>query len=113
MPRILLIEDDLRLAEMVKHYLGEAGFQVTHAPTGGAGVALAGRGAFDALILDLMLPDMDGLDVCRRIRADAETPILMLTARGDAMDRVIGLEEQSPTPRPEVLELEQRFAGTI
>src|SRR6202140_1018916 len=77
---------------MVKHYLGEAGFQVTHAPTGGAGVALAGRGAFDALILDLMLPDMDGLDVCRRIRADAETPILMLTARGDAMDRVVGLE---------------------
>jgi DNA-binding response OmpR family regulator len=91
-PRILLIEDDLRLAEMVKHYLGEAGFQVTHALTGGAGVALAGRGAFDALILDLMLPDMDGLDVCRRIRAGAETPILMLTARGDAMDRVVGLE---------------------
>ena len=90
MPRILLIEDDLRLAEMVKHYLGEAGFNVTHAPTGGAGVALAG--AFDALILDLMLPDMDGLEVCRRIRAGADTPILMLTARGDAMDRVVGLE---------------------
>ncbi|HEY2134747.1 MAG TPA: response regulator transcription factor [Xanthobacteraceae bacterium] len=92
MPRILLIEDDLRLAEMVKHYLGDAGFHVTHAPTGGAGVALAGRGAFDALILDLMLPDMDGLEVCRKVRAGAETPILMLTARGDAMDRVVGLE---------------------
>ncbi|HEX4552896.1 MAG TPA: response regulator transcription factor [Xanthobacteraceae bacterium] len=92
MPRILLIEDDLRLAGMVKHYLGEAGFDVTHAPTGGAGVALAGRTGFDALILDLMLPDMDGLDVCRRVRAEAETPILMLTARGDAMDRVVGLE---------------------
>ena len=92
MPRILLIEDDLRLAEMVKHYLGEAGFNVTHAPTGGAGVALASRTGFDALILDLMLPDMDGLDVCRRVRAEAETPILMLTARGDAMDRVVGLE---------------------
>src|ERR1700716_3936694 len=77
---------------MVKHYLGEAGFNVTHAPTGGAGVALAGRTAFDALILDLMLPDMDGLEVCRRIRAEAEPPILMLTARGDAMDRVVGLE---------------------
>jgi DNA-binding response OmpR family regulator len=91
-PRILLIEDDQRLAEMVKHYLGEAGFNITHAPTGGAGVALASHAGFDALILDLMLPDMDGLDVCRRIRAEAETPILMLTARGDAMDRVVGLE---------------------
>jgi len=91
-PRILLIEDDLRLAEMVKHYLGEAGFTVTNAPSGGAGVALASRSSFDALILDLMLPDMDGLDVCRRVRAEAETPILMLTARGDAMDRVVGLE---------------------
>jgi two-component system phosphate regulon response regulator OmpR len=91
-PRILLIEDDLRLAEMVSSYLGEAGFQVTHAATGSAGVALAGRSPFDALILDLMLPDMDGLDVCRRIRGRAETPILMLTARGDAMDRVVGLE---------------------
>src|SRR4029077_10581164 len=67
-------------------------FAITHAPNGGAGVALAGRGAFDALILDLMLPDMDGLEVCRRVRAGAQTPILMLTARGDAMDRVVGLE---------------------
>ena len=92
MSRILLIEDDLRLAEMVKRYLGEAGFGVSLAATGGRGIALAGRDAFDALILDLMLPDMDGLEVCRRIRAKAATPILMLTARGDAMDRVVGLE---------------------
>jgi len=91
-PRILLIEDDPRLAEMVSSYLGEAGFNVTHAPSGGAGIARAGRGEFDALILDLMLPDMDGLDVCRTLRARDETPILMLTARGDAMDRVVGLE---------------------
>ena len=92
MPRILLIEDDLRLAEMVSSYLGEAGFSVTHAPTGHAGIALAGRDGFDALVLDLMLPDIDGLEVCRRIRTRAGTPILMLTARGDAMDRVVGLE---------------------
>jgi len=91
-PRILLIEDDLRLAEMVSSYLGEAGFSVTHAPTGHAGIALAGRDGFDALVLDLMLPDIDGLEVCRRIRTRAGTPILMLTARGDAMDRVVGLE---------------------
>jgi DNA-binding response OmpR family regulator len=91
-PRILLIEDDLRLAEMVSSYLGEAGFSVTHAATGNAGISLATRDGFDALILDLMLPDIDGLEVCRRVRARAGTPILMLTARGDAMDRVVGLE---------------------
>ncbi len=90
--RILLIEDDARLAEMVKNYLGESGFSVTVASTGRAGLALHGRQEFDALILDLMLPDIDGLEVCRKIRADAQTPILMLTARGDAMDRVVGLE---------------------
>jgi two-component system, OmpR family, phosphate regulon response regulator OmpR len=92
MPRILLIEDDHRLAEMVSNYLAEAGFSVAAAHTGTSGIALHGRETFDALILDLMLPDMDGLDVCRKIRTAATTPILMLTARGDAMDRVIGLE---------------------
>ena len=90
--RILLIEDDKRLAEMVKNYLGEFGFCVTVAHSGGAGISLYRRERFDALILDLMLPDMDGLEVCRHIRADAKARILMLTARGDAMDRVIGLE---------------------
>lgn len=90
--RILLIEDDRRLAEMVKNYLGEFGFSVTSAHSGGAGISLYRRESFDALILDLMLPDMDGLDVCRQIRADGEARILMLTARGDAMDRIIGLE---------------------
>lgn len=90
--RILLIEDDQRLAEMVKNYLGAAGFSVTIAARGQAGIALEARETFDALVLDLMLPDMDGLEVCRRIRARSQTPILMLTARGDAMDRVVGLE---------------------
>jgi two-component system, OmpR family, phosphate regulon response regulator OmpR len=90
--RILLIEDDPRLAEMVKNYLGEAGFAVTVSSLGMAGIALEARETFDALVLDLMLPDMDGLEVCRRIRARSQTPILMLTARGDAMDRVVGLE---------------------
>jgi two-component system phosphate regulon response regulator OmpR len=90
--RILLIEDDARLAEMVKNYLGGSGFSITIAPTGRAGLGLYGRQEFDAVILDLMLPDMGGLEVCRKIRAGAQTPILMLTARGDAMDRVVGLE---------------------
>jgi len=94
--RILLVEDDARLAEMVQLYLGEAGFHVTIAPRGSAALSLLARETFDAMVLDLMLPDMDGLDVCREVRAqrrgDSGVPILMLTARGDAMDRVLGLE---------------------
>jgi two-component system phosphate regulon response regulator OmpR len=90
--RILLIEDDARLAEMVRDYLTQAGFRVARAASGSAGLAMHTRDTFDAIVLDLMLPDMDGLEVCRQIRTRAGTPILMLTARGDAMDRVIGLE---------------------
>jgi DNA-binding response OmpR family regulator len=90
--RILLIEDDRRLAEMVTSYLGDFGFSITASANGGSGIGLHARENFDAVILDLMLPDMDGLEVCRRLRAGADTPILMLTARGDAMDRVVGLE---------------------
>jgi DNA-binding response OmpR family regulator len=77
---------------MVQSYLGGAGFSVTVAATGGDGIARHRRESFDALVLDLMLPDMDGLEICRRIRAGAATPILMLTARGDPIDRVVGLE---------------------
>src|SRR5258708_15127127 len=77
---------------MVTSYLGEFGFCVTAAHSGGAGISLYRRERFDALILDLMLPDMDGLEVCRQIRADGRARILMLTARGDTMDRVVGLE---------------------
>jgi two-component system, OmpR family, phosphate regulon response regulator OmpR len=91
-PRILLIEDDQRLAEMVTRYLGEFGFSVTASHHGASGIGLHARESFDAVILDLMLPDMDGLEVCRRLRSGADTPILMLTARGDAMDRIVGLE---------------------
>jgi two-component system phosphate regulon response regulator OmpR len=90
--RILLVEDDPRLAALVSEYLGNAGYRVTVAGTGAAGLDRAAREPFDALVLDLMLPDMDGLDVCRKVRADSSLPILMLTARGDAMDRVVGLE---------------------
>ena len=90
--RILLVEDDARLAKMVADYLAEAGFRVTHAPTGGDAEARLRRETFDALVLDLMLPDTDGLDLCRRIRAHSSIPVLMLTARGDPLDRVIGLE---------------------
>ena len=91
-PHILLIEDDRRLAEMVSQYLGEAGFRVSVAGDGRTGLSRLGTEPYDALVLDLMLPDMDGLEVCRKLRAFSDTPVLMLTARGDAMDRVVGLE---------------------
>ena len=90
--QILLIEDDARLAEMLRDYLGGADFTVAHADSGSAGLRLHSREAFDAIVLDAMLPDIDGLDVCRQIRSGSATPILMLTARGHATDRIIGLE---------------------
>ena len=90
--RILMIDDDNRLAGMVSDYLGGAGFRLTIAGTARDGEALLKRESFDAIILDLMLPDADGLDVCRRLRGVTDLPILMLTARGEPMDRVVGLE---------------------
>ncbi|HEY7365488.1 MAG TPA: response regulator transcription factor [Methylomirabilota bacterium] len=91
-PQVLLIEDDARLAGLVAEYLGEAGFRVAIAADGRAGLERLAREPFDALVLDLMLPDLDGLEVCRQVRARSDLPVLMLTARGDAMDRVVGLE---------------------
>ena len=94
--QLLMIEDDARLARMVADYLGQSGFGVSQAADGQHGLAAVLAGAPDLVILDLMLPDMDGLEVCRRIRALpgalARTPVLMLTAKGDPMDRIIGLE---------------------
>jgi two-component system phosphate regulon response regulator OmpR len=90
--RILLVEDDARLAAMVAEYLGDAGLRVTIAAGGEAGLARLAREPFDAVVLDLMLPDLDGLEVCRRLRAGSDLPVLMLTARGDAADRIVGLE---------------------
>ena len=90
--RILMIDDDSRLAGMVSDYLGGVGFRVTIAGTAQSGEAILKRETFDAVILDLMLPDADGLDLCRRLRGTTDVPILMLTARGEPMDRVVGLE---------------------
>jgi DNA-binding response OmpR family regulator len=94
--QLLMIEDDVRLANMVSEYLRQGGFEVAHAPDGASGLAAIQQAPPALVVLDLMLPDMDGLEICRRIRALggslARTPILMLTAKGDPMDRVIGLE---------------------
>lgn len=94
MQHLLLIEDDERLGALVVEYLSDAGFHITHALTGTDGLACVhdASNVIDAIVLDLMLPDMDGLTVCQKIRATDSTPILMLTARGDAMDRIVGLE---------------------
>jgi two-component system phosphate regulon response regulator OmpR len=90
--RVLLVEDDPRLAEMLSAYLGQAGFNVTVAALGGTALARLSETEYEAVVLDLMLPDMDGLNVCRELRAKYDTPVLMLTARGDAIDRIVGLE---------------------
>jgi two-component system phosphate regulon response regulator OmpR len=90
--RLLIIDDDARLAAMVSDYLTAAGFAVDRRFTGREGIEAVERTAFDAVILDVMLPDLDGFAVCRRIRTRSEVPVLMLTARGDDTDRIVGLE---------------------
>jgi DNA-binding response OmpR family regulator len=93
---LLMIEDDVRLADMVSAYLGQSGYRVAHAGDAQTGMTQLQADPPDLVILDLMLPDMDGLEVCRRIRALpgvlGRTPVLMLTAKGDPMDRIVGLE---------------------
>jgi DNA-binding response OmpR family regulator len=90
--RVLLIDDDVRLFELLASYLGQNGVAVTTAPDGRSGLAALEAGTFDAVLLDVMMPGMDGLEVCRRIRQKSSIPILMLTAKGDETDRVVGLE---------------------
>ena len=92
MTRLLMIEDDRALAEMVGTYLGRAGMTLEHRESARAGLAAALAGGYDAVVLDLMLPDGEGLEICRAIRARSDVPILMLTARGDEADRIVGLE---------------------
>jgi DNA-binding response OmpR family regulator len=96
-PQLLMIEDDARLAQMVGEYLTQSGFGFHHALDGASGLEMLQQRAPDLVILDLMLPDTDGLEICRRIRALpnnalAKVAVLMLTAKGDPMDRIIGLE---------------------
>lgn len=94
--QLLMIEDDTRLANMVGEYLRQSGYGFSHAATGASGLQALQASPPDLVILDLMLPDMDGLEVCRRIKGlgndAARTAVLMLTAKGDPMDRIVGLE---------------------
>ncbi|MBF0381227.1 MAG: response regulator transcription factor [Magnetococcales bacterium] len=90
--RLLMIEDDRNLAAMVGEYLGDAGMVVTPYHAALPGLQALQHEQWDAVILDVMLPDLDGFEVCRRIRTQSDIPILMLTAKGEEVDRVVGLE---------------------
>ena len=92
---VLLVEDERDIADLVRYHVEKAGMRLVHAADGGAALRLARAERPDVALLDLMLPGLDGLEVCRQLRGDAATrrlPIIMLTARGEEVDRVVGLE---------------------
>jgi DNA-binding response OmpR family regulator len=91
-PRVLVVEDDETVAEVVIAYLRRAGYEVEHATDGQAALDAVARARPDLVILDLMLPGIDGIEVCRRLRAGGQLPVIMLTALGSENDRVLGLE---------------------
>jgi two-component system, OmpR family, response regulator len=90
--RVLIVDDDHRLFGLLKDYLGAHGVVVTHAPDGPSALHHIATDHFDAVLLDVMMPGMDGLETLRQIRKASRIPVLMLTARGDETDRVVGLE---------------------
>lgn len=115
---VLLVEDNRQIAEMVGEFLERRGYSVDYAADGVSGLHLAVSNSYDVVVLDLMLPGMDGLDVCRKLRKDAKksTPVLMLTARDTLEDKLVGLEAGADDylVKPfEVRELEARLRALI
>lgn len=92
MSRVLIIDDDEELCELVSEYLGVEGFQTEVVNDGASGLDAALSGKYDLAILDVMLPKMNGFEVLKNLRQDSRLPVLMLTARGDDMERIVGLE---------------------
>ncbi len=92
MRKILIIEDERPLADALKYTLEKEGYAVETAPDGVAGLRRFEAGVFDLVLLDLMLPELDGLEVCKRIRAESDVPVLMVTAKDSDIDKVLGLE---------------------
>src|SRR6267378_2093050 len=92
MDRILIIDDDIALCELVTEYLGPLGFEIESVHRGDIGAELALEGKHSIIVLDVMLPGLNGFEVLRRIRTESRVPVLMLTARGDDVDRIVGLE---------------------
>ncbi len=92
MPRVLLVDDDVELSELLREYLQQEGFDTDAVHDGESGVACALEGAYDIVVLDVMMPRLDGVEALRRIRLASRVPVLMLTAKGDDVDRIVGLE---------------------
>ncbi len=92
LPRVLVIDDDRKLCRLIRDYLAPMGYSVEAVHTGPEGVERAAAESWHAVLLDLMLPGLDGFEVLKRIRARTDVPVLMLTARGDEADRIVGLE---------------------
>ena len=116
MLRILLIDDDAQLGEPLAAYFGRFGFELQQAVRPSEGLARLREGGFDAVILDVMLPEQDGFAVCKAIRKDSDVPVVMLTARGEVMDRVVGLKigADDYLPKPfEPRELVARIATVL
>ena len=116
MSRILLIDDDEQLATLLREYFKQFNFELENATVPTQGLSLLSQERFDLVILDIMLPEMDGFDVCKAIRKDNDIPIIMLTARGDVMDRIVGLElgADDYLPKPfEPRELVARIQGIL
>ena len=116
MYRILLIDDDTRLATLLSEYFTQFGFKLESTTLPGRGIALLDKNDYDLVILDIMLPEMDGFEVCKTIRKNSDIPIIMLTARGEVMDRIVGLElgADDYMPKPfEPRELVARIQGVL
>jgi two-component system OmpR family response regulator/two-component system response regulator CpxR len=92
MPKVLLVDDDVELADLLREYLQREGFDTDAVHDGTSGVARALDGGYDIVVLDVMMPGLDGVEALRRIRLASRVPVLMLTARGDDVDRIVGLE---------------------
>src|SRR5689334_784947 len=90
--RLLVVDDDQKLCRLIRDYLEPLGYEVVTVHTGRQGLEKALAGPFDAIILDIMMPEMDGLEVLRRLRANSHVPVLMLTGLGEESDRIVGLE---------------------
>jgi OmpR family response regulator RpaB len=116
MNRILLIDDDTQLATLLGQYFEQFDFELESVTRPGQGIALLDQKHYDLVILDIMLPEMDGFEVCKTIRKDNDIPIIMLTARGEVMDRIVGLElgADDYLPKPfEPRELVARIQGIL
>jgi DNA-binding response OmpR family regulator len=108
--RLLLVDDDRDFAGLLREYLTPMGYQVEAAHDGPAGVARATGESWQAVILDVMLPGMDGFEVLKRIRKESDVPVLMLTSRGDEMDRIVGLEVGADDYVPKTFSMRELLA---